>query len=67
MGVALEEPRADDVRYEVDGIPMAAAPDAAMFLGIYGGAVLDQALDWAGRTHIVVRLQRSAGCSVTKT
>ena len=67
MGVALEEPRGDDVRFETEAIPVTAAPDAAMFLDLYGGAVLDQALDWAGRTHIIVRLQGSAGCSAKKT
>jgi hypothetical protein len=66
MGAVLEEPREDDVRYETDGIPVMAASDAAVFVRLYGGAVLDQALDWAGRTHIVVRLRRSAGCSTTK-
>jgi hypothetical protein len=66
MGVVLEEPREDDVRYETDGIPVVAAPDAAVFVRMYGGAVLDQAVDWAGRTHIVVRLQRSAACSTKK-
>lgn len=66
MGVVLEEPRDDDIHFETDGIPVVAASDAAVFVRLYGGATLDQALDWAGRTQIVVRLQRSAGCKTTK-
>ncbi|MDM7917403.1 MAG: hypothetical protein QUU85_19390 [Candidatus Eisenbacteria bacterium] len=39
--MALEEPQNEDVRFEVEGLPLAASPDVAVLLTAYEGATLD--------------------------
>ena len=63
MGLALEEPREDDVRFEVDGLPMAAPPDVEAILKAYDGAVLDRDPGWGGGDRFFVHFgRRRWGC-----
>jgi hypothetical protein len=41
MDVALEEPQEEDVVFQVNGLPFAVPPDAAMCLGLFESAMLD--------------------------
>jgi hypothetical protein len=61
--VALEEPREDDDRFEVDGVPLAVPPDVAMLLRVYDGAVLDHDPRSRRASAFFVRFDRRSGCS----
>jgi len=41
LGLALEEPQKEDVRFEVDGLTFAVPPDVKMLLEVYHDSVLD--------------------------
>jgi hypothetical protein len=64
MGVALEEPREDDERFEIGGVPLAIPPDVAGFLEVYDDAILDHDPSSPRTSKFFVRIgRRSWGCS----
>jgi len=60
MGVALEEPREGDLHFDIHGFPLAVAPDAAMFLRAFDGAVLDGERESRSLDRFFVRFGGSA-------
>jgi hypothetical protein len=60
MEVALEEPREGDLRFEVDGLPLAVPPDAIMCLGSFDSAVLDNEGHRENMERFFIRFGRPA-------
>lgn len=59
MEVTLEEPREGDLRFEIDGLPLAVPPDAAMCLRAFDGAVLDGEGQSRSTDRFFIRFGRS--------
>jgi hypothetical protein len=61
--LALEEPRKDDTRFEIDGLPFAVPPDVRIVLRYYDDAVLDLDPNWGREPQFFVRYgRRSCSC-----
>ena len=58
MDVALEEPGDQDIVLEIDGLPFAVPPDAAVCLSDFESAVLDSEGGSQGDDRFFIRFGR---------
>lgn len=56
MAVALEEPRENDKRLDVDGVPVAVPPDTEMMIKTFGNALIDNDAAWHSGMWFMVTL-----------